>query len=86
MVNCNVQTPLGVARLAGDENGVSSITLLNQNDPIDKKIPEALEACASQLRDYFNGDLAEFSFALNPKGTDFQKKVRLFLIWIWPNH
>ena len=38
-------------------------------------IPAALEEAVRQLQEYFEGNRTEFTFKLNPSGTDFQKKV-----------
>ena len=39
------------------------------------EIPSALKEANLQLSEYFEGKRKEFSFKLNPKGTDFQQKV-----------
>lgn len=40
-----------------------------------KDIPEELEDAIYQLEEYFNGSRKQFDLPLNPRGTDFQKKV-----------
>jgi methylated-DNA-[protein]-cysteine S-methyltransferase len=59
-----IKTPLGIAKIVGDEEGELSIT-----------IPNELQEAVSQLQDYFSEKRNDFSFKLNPKGTDFQQKV-----------
>ncbi|SFW28430.1 methylated-DNA-[protein]-cysteine S-methyltransferase [Sinomicrobium oceani] len=73
-----VKTPLGPAALTGDKNGVSSISVrdIAADEVIyDEVIPEELEDCVYQLREYFSGERHEFDLKLNPSGSDFQKKV-----------
>jgi methylated-DNA-[protein]-cysteine S-methyltransferase len=60
--------------LEGDENGLSSIRVLNDNVP-EGIVPEVLEDAVYQLKEYFEGHRKEFDLKLNPTGTDFQKKV-----------
>ena len=69
-----INTPLGTAKIKGDENGVSVISILQEGE-ITKKIPLELQEAVKQLGEYFNGTRNEFTFQTNPKGTDFQKKV-----------
>ena len=69
-----LQTPIGTAVLEGDENGLSSIRVLNDNVP-EGIVPEVLEDAVYQLKEYFEGHRKEFDLKLNPTGTDFQKKV-----------
>lgn len=69
------KTPIGIAKIEGDKNGIQSITVLNEEIEIPSKIPEALQKCVQQLDEYFNGTRTEFQLKLNPQGTDFQKRV-----------
>ena len=68
------KTPLGIAKITGDKNGVSEISVLDEGEP-SQEIPLVLQEATSQLNDYFEGKRINFDFKLNPKGTDFQKKV-----------
>ncbi|MGB5436244.1 MAG: methylated-DNA--[protein]-cysteine S-methyltransferase [Maribacter sp.] len=70
-----IHTPLGIAKLEGDAAGLASITVLDDQLPESTVIPEELEDAIYQLREYFNGQRQTFSLALNPTGTDFQKRV-----------
>jgi methylated-DNA-[protein]-cysteine S-methyltransferase len=72
---CIFNTPLGFAKLEGDENGISSLTVLNNDHTVSDIIPEVLEDAVRQLEEYFKGERTEFSIKLNPQGTDFQKRV-----------
>jgi methylated-DNA-[protein]-cysteine S-methyltransferase len=69
-----IKTPLGIAKIVGDENGISVISILEEGT-ISPTIPTVLKEAVSQLNDYFEGKRTVFDFKLNPKGTDFQQKV-----------
>ncbi|WP_343487010.1 methylated-DNA--[protein]-cysteine S-methyltransferase [Allomuricauda sp. d1] len=69
-----VKTPLGYARFTGDENGLASISVVDKAMPEDI-IPEVLQDAVYQLNEYFEGHRKTFDLTLNPKGTDFQKRV-----------
>ena len=73
------KTPIGIAEIKGDKNGIQSVSVLNA-DAISHKLlyqktPECLQDCVMQLEEYFNGERASFDLTVNPKGTPFQKKV-----------
>jgi len=70
-----IKTPLGIARITGDENGISSVSVLDSDEKESDIIPEVLQDCVYQLQEYFNGKRQNFSLPLNAEGTDFQKKV-----------
>ncbi len=70
-----VKTPLGIAKLEGDDAGLSGITILDSEEVPTAVIPEVLEDAAYQLQEYFEGKRKTFDLELNPQGTDFQKKV-----------
>lgn len=69
-----IQSPLGITKIEGDENGISVISVLSEGVAT-KKIPVALQGAVTQLQEYFEGKRTEFTFKLNPKGTEFQQKV-----------
>ena len=68
-------TPLGSTQISGNEDGISSIHILDQAQPNSHNIPEILVPAVEQLIAYFNGELEIFNLKLNPAGTPFQKKV-----------
>lgn len=70
-----ISTPIGVAKLEGDENGLQAITVLDTDEELTKVIPEVLEDGVYQLKEYFEGQREDFTLDLNPQGTDFQKRV-----------
>lgn len=67
-------TPLGTAKIEGDENGISVISIADDGD-ISETIPTVLQEGVTQLQDYLEGKRTSFDFKLNPKGTEFQQKV-----------
>ena len=69
-----INSPLGITKIVGDENGVSIISVLAEGE-ISKTIPKELKIAVAQLNEYFEGKRKDFNFKLNPKGTDFQQKV-----------
>ena len=64
-----------MAKIEGDSSGISSITVVKTDSKVSEIIPETLRDCVIQLKEYFQGTRNQFSLTLNPKGTDFQKKV-----------
>lgn len=69
-----IQTPLGIAEITGDENGISIISITDEGE-ISSKIPAVLQEAVAQLRDYFEAKRTDFTFKMNPQGTEFQQKV-----------
>ena len=69
-----IKTPLGIAKIAGDANGISEISILSGGE-ISAAIPKILLDATLQIRDYFDGKITDFNFVMNPSGTEFQKKV-----------
>ncbi|WP_366187476.1 methylated-DNA--[protein]-cysteine S-methyltransferase [Flavobacterium ovatum] len=69
-----IKTPMGIAKITGDESGVASISISDEG-VISNDIPSVLQEAVQQLTDYFEGKRTNFDLKLNPKGTDFQQKV-----------
>ena len=68
------KTPLGIATIIGDENGISVISIADEG-AISENIPVVLQDAVMQLQEYFEEKRINFDFKMNPKGTDFQQKV-----------
>lgn len=75
MEECIIKSPLGYTKIVGDEEGVSSVVVLNSEEKTTDIIPVELEDCVIQLNEYFSGDRTLFDLKLNPEGTTFQKQV-----------
>ena len=69
------KTPIGTAKIIGDELGIQSISVIEETIESSKEVPSYLNECILQLDEYFNGTRKEFDLKLNPQGTVFQKKV-----------
>ena len=68
------ETPLGIAKIVGDQDGISEISI-GYEESVSSKIPESLLQAMMQLQEYFAGTRKTFDFKLNPSGTEFQQKV-----------
>ena len=69
-----INTPLGIAQITGDANGITQISVIDEGD-VSSEIPTGLQNAVTELNDYFLGKRTHFDFKLNPKGTEFQQKV-----------
>ena len=74
METVHFKTPLGIATIVGNYDGVSSISVADEG-VVSDEIPESLQEAVNQLNDYFNNKRTDFDLKLNPQGTEFQKKV-----------
>lgn len=74
METANFKTPLGIATILGDENGIASISIADQGE-LSTEIPFVLQDAITQINEYFVKSRRNFTFKLNPIGTDFQQKV-----------
>lgn len=70
-----IKTPLGIAKLEGDTNGIVKISILDIDEKQTAIIPECLEDAVYQLQEYFDKKRENFNLELSPIGTDFQKRV-----------
>lgn len=69
-----INTPLGIAEIRGDEEGLQSIQV-SDSFPSTTEVPSELKEVSIQLQEYFKGERQDFNLKLNLQGTDFQKKV-----------
>ena len=70
-----IKTPLGFVLIEGNLDGISKITITSEVEIISTAIPVHLEEAVRQIEEFFQGKRKQFDLKLNPKGTDFQKKV-----------
>ena len=75
MSECFINSPLGITKITGDIDGISSISVLDSDEQLTTVIPEVLQDCAYQLQEYFEGKRQNFDLKINPSGTDFQKNI-----------
>ena len=75
MQTCYIETPLGHAKIVGDDKGIASVSILDTKEKLSDTVPESLLDCVIQLKEYFNETRKTFDLKLNPEGTTFQKKV-----------
>jgi|SaaInlStandDraft_1057018.scaffolds.fasta_scaffold00421_13 methylated-DNA-[protein]-cysteine S-methyltransferase len=70
-----IKNDIGVLQITGSVNGVERIRI-DENDSYEKSIvPEYLKKCVQEIEEYIQGTRTDFTFMMNPKGTDFQKKI-----------
>ncbi len=78
---CYIKTPIGIAKIIGDKNGISVISVCDDGE-VSEIIPEKLQEIVTQLNEYFLKERTDFDVKLNPKGTTFQQKVWMELLEI----
>ncbi len=69
------KTPIGTAKITGDDNGIVAVNIVEENLETSKDIPNCLQDCVVQLDEYFEKKRSDFNLKLNPEGTEFQKRV-----------
>ncbi len=69
------KTPIGTAKIVGNQNGIQSVSVVDEQINSSTEIPIYLQKCVTQLSEYFAGTRTTFDLKLNPQGTDFQQKV-----------
>lgn len=74
MKSAYINTPIGILKIEGSSEGISSI-LFSEEVDITVTIPEVLKEATQQLKEYFDKERTEFNVQLAPKGTEFQQKV-----------
>lgn len=76
METAYINSPLGITKIVGDEDGIAVISVSDVGtNEVSPEIPETLKEAVSQLKEYFDKKRTNFDFKLNPKGTEFQQKV-----------
>lgn len=70
----HLATPIGIALIEGNANGVEKISVLSEAPGRNFQDTE-LNEVALQLKAYFEGNLQDFSFPTQPQGTAFQQRV-----------
>lgn len=74
MAKMMIPSPLGKIIVSADEVGICSLDF-DENTPKCQESNTHIEQLIVELDEYFKGKRKEFSVALNPKGTPFQRGV-----------
>lgn len=74
MAKMTILSPLGKIIVTADEVGICSLDF-DENVPKCQESNTHIEQLIVELDEYFKGKRKEFSVALNPKGTPFQRGV-----------
>lgn len=78
MINVNFyNTRIGLFKIAEDGTGVTELEIVDEKekDNLEPSETPLLAKAAKQLEEYLSGKRMIFDFPLNPRGTEFQKKV-----------
>jgi methylated-DNA-[protein]-cysteine S-methyltransferase len=78
-----MDSPLGKLALESDGYSILSVHIKSLNEPAgdlfpgsgNMEVPDCLNDCQKQLREYFDGLRQQFDLPLSPAGTSFQQKV-----------
>ncbi len=68
-------TPIGTAKIIGNDDGIISVSVIDEEISPTSNIPKSLKDCVHQLDEYFQNKRISFNLKLNPQGSGFQKKV-----------
>ncbi len=68
-------TDIGALEVAGTENGIVSVTFVENVDTEAACVTSVVQQCITELSQYFGGRRTTFSVLLNPAGTEFRKLV-----------
>jgi len=73
------QSPIGLLRIAGNEQFISEITFVDniEKPAVDRKkqLPTLVIQCLEELIQYFHGERKSFTLPINQTGSAFQQKV-----------
>ncbi|HET8854350.1 MAG TPA: methylated-DNA--[protein]-cysteine S-methyltransferase [Salinimicrobium sp.] len=75
MPETSIRTPLGIAVIQGDQQGISQFYYSSDPPAVPKEVPSELKEAAAQVKEYFEGKRKNFQLNLNPSGTIFEKRV-----------
>lgn len=70
-----IPSPVGFLELKTDSRFLLSISFVSQLVHCEDQLPEIMNHTITELTEYFEGKRKIFEVAINPEGTDFQKKV-----------
>ncbi len=76
MINYSIyHSPIGKLLLGEEDEKLTLISFDSEGRSTEKERSPFLKEVAKQLDEYFKGERREFQIPLNPKGTEFQKRV-----------
>ena len=78
--NCQINTPLGLIEISGDDEFVHSVLFVKEAKEESESISDVVNECRTQLLEYFDGKRKTFELSLSQSGTDFQQKVWMQLM------
>jgi methylated-DNA-[protein]-cysteine S-methyltransferase len=75
MATAYYRSEIGVIEIAGTEEGIWSVTFVEQATEGNLSLPDHFRECIKQLDEYFQRTRKTFSLKLIPEGTEFQQQV-----------
>ncbi|MGL5088913.1 MAG: methylated-DNA--[protein]-cysteine S-methyltransferase [Cetobacterium sp.] len=69
------ETSIGLLKIEANEEEILKIELNNTTSNRTFKLTKILEIAIKEIKEFLNGKRKEFSFKINPHGTEFQKRV-----------
>jgi methylated-DNA-[protein]-cysteine S-methyltransferase len=77
-----LDSPVGILRIEADDLSVTAINFCETHDDQPSVSSPLLTQAVSELKDYFAGNLKEFTFPMQQQGTAFQQRVWELLLQI----
>ncbi|MGL4606795.1 MAG: methylated-DNA--[protein]-cysteine S-methyltransferase [Eubacteriaceae bacterium] len=73
----NYETALGKIMIVEEDHAIVMVSRLvpKEYEEVEKRETTLIKEAGKQLQEYFKGTRKSFDLPLNPKGTDFQKRV-----------
>ncbi len=75
MYQKSYKSPIGTLDIVEENEKIIEIRYENEKEEVLEKNTKILEKAVQELEEYFKGKRKEFDIPLNPKGTEFMKKV-----------
>jgi methylated-DNA-[protein]-cysteine S-methyltransferase len=79
-LSTRITSPIGMLTLTSNGNALTHLLITRENEPDGEQVPpeadSVLAAAREQLDAYFDMRLTHFDLPLEPRGTDFQRRVR----------
>jgi methylated-DNA-[protein]-cysteine S-methyltransferase len=80
MKNSSYSNSIRIAKITGNENGISHLFQMKELFRLHYPV---LQAAVTQLNEYFEGKRHSFSFKLNPQGTEQKSMESVIRYSIW---